>query len=297
MGKPIKLTRETSISWADSPSDLSNLLDSVMTLICETVGERSNATYQNGVKVRIDKFFSDENNKKSPYIGAYYRSFSNPNLVTLSPDELRCIDEVIQSVSDKNDKISKIRFNELGRTPRNAHVALLKELLFPEFLIKMKEKYEKPVQELLMAALNLVEYMNTPFAILQAEAPEGMVEQWDSLQSEFVSKMGQLLITKISTPSKLLEDTKTAIYDAMRIFQLSFKAAKGEHENQPLNDALVAFKREQLTHSESLHALLDEETSGEFDPEEDFLTRIDRLKYRIEDLEAERIRVSLLVQN
>lgn len=288
MPKPILLSSKTRSLWASSPSDVSTVLINMMTVITEALskkGIKENSKEQlfiSEASERIINLLSTENFNKSAVIGAYYRSLKYHDLVTMTTDDLKSITEVLQSIGIQENAEEYLKsFYRDDRSPRDAHVAFLKSFLFNikhNLLAEVKDKYNEPINNLIDATLNVVEFMNTPFSVLDAEATinkktnSGIDLQWTTMQKALEAAMDALIKAK-TNPSENMKGKVWEIKRDLLKFQGAFGIQNTRYEGQnamaQLQEKHKAISERYETLAHYVFRLSRHTSSNQFNPEED----------------------------
>ncbi len=272
---PIQLSTDTRKSWASDPRDLSNLLINVITIISEVVTDKADKVYLDAIKIGVNSYFNKENFQVTATIGAFYRA-SNPNIVTITDEDLECIKSQLVRMDIKEAPESYLkRFTALARSPKDSHIALLKEFLFPHLGLQTKDKYKAPITELINATLNVVDFMNTPVAVLYAEEEfneitANLEKKWDNAIAGLIGALTQLLPLK-TKPSEIMKSKVSEIISDLDRFQSTFRSQKMLHETQQENLKLKTdWHAKYLELAQYIHAHMNTE-SKEFDINGDFI--------------------------
>lgn len=141
-------------------------------------------------KITVDQGSGKPKLDGSALLGAYLRANikdkDDNNIVTLSKSQVQAVHEFIAPLVPENFTAQQF-FAGLKGTPQEQHKIILKLLIFQglkpaEQASMSKDKYQKHVDTLLDAVLNLVDFMRTPFSVLNAE---------DSAMAYAAKKKGQ----------------------------------------------------------------------------------------------------------
>jgi hypothetical protein len=267
----IQLSEKDRSVWSNSPSHISDLLINVVSVLAEVTslndvvaGSIQHQFQQNALANTIN-FFSAANAKSSALIGAYFRSAAYPDMVALTEQDWQCMEAVLKPVMPAQIGVKDYlnSFTE-GRSPRDAHIALLQTILFtdarPEALSK-KVKYVKIIPLLIQATLTMVEFMNTPFAVLADEADvnkkgnSGLDLQWISMKKAVLDSLKNLVGAKQKKSTGLLLRVSNLNRD-----MLKFDGAFGnENVRYQLTSTDVGALKNQLESTQKQYAELQKE--------------------------------------
>ena len=181
--------------------DATTAYSKVFTNITNMFSPMGNAKLRSGTLKDKSNQFLDY----SALLGAYFRSSINGKdgdpIVGLSADQLVAVYNFVQPLVPPNTT-AKAYLDGLAGTPSAKHKAVLKELLFlgvtPDERANMvKSKYREKADDFIDSMLSVVDFMRTPFSVLDAqEAAEvaaakksgvavktsGVDLQWSSMQ-------------------------------------------------------------------------------------------------------------------
>lgn len=171
MTQPVRLTKESMKTWGDTREilllfrEVYDLMDEVLAAKMSTgsLFKKVKSNYFHTVKEKIRLYLTSF--QYSAAIGAFYRKQFNPDLVELTHDDFAIN---IRPILEKFDhKLTLDRYFSMGMKAQNAHVAFLRDILLPDFLIENGEKYLPSIKKLTTALLSLLDLFNTPYAVLQ----------------------------------------------------------------------------------------------------------------------------------
>jgi hypothetical protein len=217
----IQLTEKDQAVWSNSPSHISDLLINVVSVLAEVTSPNEvvkgsiQDQFQQNALANIINFFSAANARASALIGAYFRSKAYPGMVEINAQDLQRIQTVLKPTipADIDVQVYLNSFSN-GRSPRDAHIALLQTIIFSGMrldALSKKEKYTEIIPILIQATLTMVEFMNTPFAVLADEAEvnkkdnSGLDLQWTTMKKAVLDSLKNLVDAKTKKSHGLLE--------------------------------------------------------------------------------------------
>lgn len=204
--------------WANSAGDVIQFLTNVLVILGEVAcphgvakGSLEDKYIQDTIK-RLFVFFDKHNFATSASIGAYFRlAFQVKNqikpTIEFTAEDSLDIANIIHSVEPEADVAALLdKFINDNTSARNAHADLLKTLLFPDIehqlFINAKDKWNDTVNNFVLSAFYVVEFLNTPFSILDMEHQASPNKQISAIDLQFKTAKNALLgaVNSITNP-------------------------------------------------------------------------------------------------
>lgn len=232
--------------WANTSGDVIQFLTNVLVILGEVVcphgvtkGSHEDIYIQNIIK-RLFVFFDKHNFAVSASIGAYFRlAFQVKNRVATTIDfteaDLEDVSRIIHSV-EPNANIQALMEKCISNnsSARNAHAELLMTLLFPDIqtvlFANAKEKWNETVYDFILSAFYVIEFLNTPFSILDLEHQASPNKQISAIDLQFKTAKNALLgaIDAITNPEKFASTLKLIHSKTQRSLSIKTREALTE---------------------------------------------------------------------
>ncbi|HHF0525719.1 TPA: hypothetical protein ACTUT5_002323 [Legionella anisa] len=245
--------------WTDGDADLLSKLLLYLFLFTKTAtnkGKDTNSAYQK-VEENIRNFISVRGDDRlhipvlnrasidaSAMLGAYLRQhmvLKGKPIVELSEEQIQAVHDFVKPLIPEEFTPKKF-FDSLEGSPAQKHVTILKLLIFKGISTEdqkamFKPKYAEKIDDLLDSILKLVEFMRTPFSVLDLEemaskaaakqlgkeqaSTSGIDLQWASLYNA-INRCLQDIVTlkkgKIGKAEELLDQIKQFLGTCQKCF-------------------------------------------------------------------------------
>ncbi|HHF7374228.1 hypothetical protein [Legionella bozemanae] len=276
--------------WTDGDADLLSKLLLYLFLFMKTAtnkGKDTNSAYKR-VEENIRNFISVRGDDRlhipvlnrasidaSALLGAYLRQdivLKGKPIVELSEEQIQVVYDFVKPLIPEGFTPKKF-FDSLEGSPAKKHVTILKLLIFKGIPTEdqqamFKPKYAKKVDDLLDSILNLVEFMRTPFNVLDLEeiaskaaakqlgkeqaSTSGIDLQWASLYNA-INRCLQDIITlkkgKIGKAEEFLDQIKQFLGTCQKCFGVANAGYKIKKE------VLAEVQKQETEQSEALKIL------------------------------------------